>query len=123
MVIKVNHVDKKQERIILVTNKNVYNILPQDGFQNFLSSFMSNTRIKRKIPYANISGVTLSRHGPEFVLHVQNEHDYRFSSTNLKVKIVQAICEGYCSLIKKKMALYYNDDKTLETFTTTIKDI
>lgn len=67
--------------------------------------------------------MTLSRHGPEFVLHVLNEHDYRFSSTNLKMKIVQAITEGYCNVVKKKMALYYNDDKTLETFTTTIKDL
>lgn len=74
-----------------MTNKNVYNILPKDGFSSFLSNFVQGARIKRKIPYANISGVTMSRHGPEFVLHVQNEHDYRFSSTNLKMKIVQAI--------------------------------
>lgn len=26
-------------------------------------------------------------------------------------------------MIKKKMPLYYNDDKTLEIFTTTIKDL
>ena len=122
-MIKVNHVQKKQERIILVTDKHIYNILPKDGFHDFLSSFVSGTRIKRKIPYSAISGVRLSRFGPEFVLHVQNEHDYRYSSINLKLKIVQAICEGYCNLIQKKMPFYYNDDKTLETFTTTITDL
>ena len=41
----------------------------------------------------------------------------------MKLKIVQAICEGYCNLIKKKMPLSYHEDKTLEAFTTTINDI
>ena len=72
MVVKVNHNEKKQERIILVTNKNIYNLLPKDGFHDFLSSFVKEARIRRKIPYENISGVTMSRHGPEFVLHVIN---------------------------------------------------
>ncbi len=54
-LIKINHVNKKQQRILLLTNINMYNISPND-------SFLSN-RIKRKISYANITGMTVSRFG------------------------------------------------------------
>ena len=74
--------NKKQERILLLTDRNLYNILPSDTFLSLFS------RIKRVIPYTNVVGMTVSRFGSEFVVHVNKEHDYRFSSPNLKLKIV-----------------------------------
>lgn len=102
---------------MLLTNKNLYNILP-DG--TFMSLF---TRIKRKIPYSNVRAMTVSRFGHEFVVHVGKEHDYRFSSPNMKMKIVETIVDLYCKYHNKKMALYYYDDLTLESYTTTIDDV
>lgn len=64
-LVKINHVNKKQERILLLTDKNLYNILPND---TFLGIF---TRIKRKISYDNIRSMTVSRFGSEFVVHVE----------------------------------------------------
>lgn len=118
LCIKYNHVDKRQERILLVTNKNLYNVLPQSLLTNIFGG-----RIKRKIPYNVISAVTVSRFGPEFVIHVEKEHDYRFSSQNLKMKLVEGICRGFCSFMKKRMPLYYYDDMTLEQYTTTLNDL
>lgn len=101
----------------MLTNKNLYNILP-DG--TFMSLF---TRIKRKIPYSNVRAMTVSRFGHEFVVHVGKEHDYRFSSANMKMRIVETIVDLYCKYHKSKMALYYYDDLTLESYTTTIDDV
>jgi hypothetical protein len=81
------------------------------------------SRIKRRIPYSNVIAMTVSRFGSEFVVHVEKEHDYRFSSPNLKLKIVETLVECYCSFHKKKMALYYYDDLSLEQYTTTIDDV
>lgn len=64
-LVKINHVNKKQERILLLTNKNLYNILPSDTFLGLFS------RIKRKISYNNVIGMTVSRFGSEFVVHVE----------------------------------------------------
>lgn len=61
---KINHVNKKQERVLLLTDRNLYNILPAN---TFLSLF---TRIKRKIPYSNVRAMTVSRFGHEFAVHV-----------------------------------------------------
>jgi hypothetical protein len=33
------------------------------------------------------------------------------------------ICQGYCNFHKKKMPLYYYDDLTLESYTTTLLDL
>jgi hypothetical protein len=101
-----------------VTNKNLYNLLPQS-----IISGIFGGRIKRRIPYNAITAVTVSRFGPEFVIHVEKEHDYRFSSQNLKMKIVENICRGFCSFLKKKLPLYYYDDMTLEAYTTTLTDL
>jgi serum/glucocorticoid-regulated kinase 2 len=70
LVNKYNHLNKKQERIILVTTKNIYNILPAGGFNDFISTLFSGVRFKRKISYNTITAITLSRFGPEFVIHI-----------------------------------------------------
>jgi hypothetical protein len=92
-LVKINHVNKKQERILLLTDCNLYNILPNDTFLGLFS------RIKRKISYSNVVAMTVSRFGSEFVVHVEKEHDYRFSSPNLKLKIVETIIECYCKYL------------------------
>lgn len=101
----------------MLTRKNLYNILPDDNFMSFF------TRIKRKIPYSNVRSMTVSRFGHEFAVHVDKEHDYRFSSPNMKMKIVETLVDMYCKYHNKKMALYYYDDLTLESYTTTIDDV
>ena len=54
-IIKINHVNKSQERVLVITNKHLLNIASP-------SSFLPN-RIKRKIPLVKVTGVTLSRYG------------------------------------------------------------
>ena len=53
-------------------------------------------RVKRKIPYSHIQSMTVSRFGGEFVVHVGVEHDYRFSSPNMKLKIVETLVDLWC---------------------------
>jgi len=36
--------------------------------------------VKRRIAMREIAGVTVSKLGSEFVIHVPDEYDYRFSS-------------------------------------------
>ena len=59
------------------------------------------SRIKRVISYKNIVGMTVSRFGSEFVVHVSKEHDYRFSSPNLKLKIVETLVDCFCKYFIK----------------------
>lgn len=101
----------------MLTDKNLYNLLPEGKFLGLFN------RIKRRLPYSNIRAMTVSRFGHEFVVHVDKEHDYRFSSPTMKMKIVETLVDLWCKSHKKKMPLYYCDDLTLESFTTTIDDV
>jgi serum/glucocorticoid-regulated kinase 2 len=116
-VTKINQVNKFQDRIILLTDRNLCNLLPSSNFFAFFS------RIKRKISWAHVTGMTVSRFGQEFVVHVDKEHDYRFTCQNMKMKIVETIVDLYCRYHRQKMTLYYHNDLTLENFTTTIFDL
>jgi hypothetical protein len=79
-VIKINHVNKRQERGLVVTNKHAINMASPN-------SFLPN-RIKRLMELSKITGLTASRYGNEIVLHVDNEDDYRFISMNMKMKYI-----------------------------------
>lgn len=65
-VIKINRKDKEQTRVILLTNKAVYNLLPS-----------AYGKCKRRIALETIASITASSISDEFVLHVPEEYDYR----------------------------------------------
>jgi len=59
---------------LLVTNKAVYNL--------------KGTASKRRIDVRKIKAITVGSLGTEFVLHVPDEYDYRYSSTDKRHKIL-----------------------------------
>ena len=65
---KINMFGLVQQRYFLITNEKVYNI--------------KKTKIKRSIPFSNLSGITKNLQGSkrELTLHVNSEYDYRFQS-------------------------------------------
>jgi myosin-1 len=68
-VTKINNKYKGQNRILVVTDQNVYNI-DSDGF-----------KVKRRIKLDEIDGVSVSSlTDGHFCLHVPNEYDYLFES-------------------------------------------
>lgn len=104
-VIKINHVNKRQERALIITNIHVINAASPN-------SFFSN-RIKRKIYLGKILGITTSRFGNEVVIHVDNEDDYRFFSPNLKTKFIESIVIAVGKLLHNPLKIYYYDDLSL----------
>lgn len=88
-VIKINKRDKEQTRVLLVTDKAVYNLIPKDY-----------GKCKRRIEISQIAAVTASSISDEFVLHVADEYDYRFKSPKKK-KICQILKHLYAQLPHK----------------------
>ena len=80
LVSKFNDQNKKQERVILLTNKHLFNIKLVNPLNNILVKIFNSAVIRRKIEIKRISAVTVSRIGFEFVIHVADEYDYRFLS-------------------------------------------
>lgn len=111
-IFKFNDYKKKQERSLMVTNKNVYNLKGKGRDGGYVD-------IRRKIELVHIKAITISKIGTEFVLHVPEEYDYRYASADKRDKIIYAILKGWCAVKKEKMPIYYKDDLSLVNITMT----
>lgn len=78
-VIKINRKNREQTRTILITDKAVYNLGPNNY-----------GKCKRRIPLEKVVAVSSSAMSKEFVLHIPDEYDYRFKSSK-KDQIVQVL--------------------------------
>ena len=105
LLIKVNKRGREQSRVLLVTDKAVYNLMPsKNRFQlrnhNIVSIWGDYSKCKRRIRLEavkwkvallqnevffflnEIAAVTFSETNSEFALHVPEEYDYRYKSNH-----------------------------------------
>ena len=82
-VTKINRRDKEQVRVLLITTRAIYNLLPTNY-----------SKCKRRIPVTLLSSITVSQLSDEFVLHIPDEYDYRFKSGK-RDKIAEVINRMY----------------------------
>ena len=82
-IVKINPKGKPQERVLLVTNRAVYNLLPTDY-----------GKCKRRVDLLDVASVTVSMKSDEFVVHVPCEYDYRLMSLR-KREIIECLRLNY----------------------------
>ena len=108
---KVNKINKngwKQGRILLLTNKAIYNL--------------KKTQLKRRIDYKTVMGITLSSVSDEFVIHCEDiDYDYHYISPKKKM-IVEIISKNYKPIKEEELKLFEVGIKNLNTFVTTKKE-
>ena len=109
VVVKYNRFGMKQERALLLTNFNLYNI--------------KKDQVKRRIDIADIRAMTKSSKPAckEFVIHVFNQYDYRFESDK-RPEIFDAI-KYVCWRQRKSNLKVYEVPDTLKSHHTSKKDI
>ena len=109
VVVKYNRFGMKQERMLLLTNQNLYNI--------------KKDQVQRKINVDSIKSITKSTKpkSEEFVVHVKAEYDYRFSSEH-RADIFDAIKYVCWSLNKANLPVYGVSD-SLKEYHTSKRDI
>ena len=106
-IARINCFGLNNERIILLTNKNLYH--------------MKNKTLSRKIPYSEIIGITMHKNSNEFILHLNNkEPDFHYKSKNKNLVICQ-ICKLYEASTNKIFKLC-EIDKNLKHYLTPKKD-
>lgn len=82
-VVKVNRRGKRQRRVMLVTDRAIYNLVANNY-----------GKCRRRIDLSGLLSITISKQGDEFVLHVPEEYDYHYDSP-AKGSIVQQIKKGF----------------------------
>ena len=106
-VIKFNKRNRAQERTLVVTSLAVLNL--------------KSKRMKRRIEMKSIAGVTRSRNGDEFIVHIPEEYDYRFSSP-LKDNIIQVLSKSFRETTGKTLWLWETDEINLKELATSKSD-
>jgi serum/glucocorticoid-regulated kinase 2 len=123
LLYKYNKRLKRQERSLLITSRAVYNVNKQDFLANIISVFNSSYAIRRRIDVTKLMGITVSEMSSEFVLHVRDEYDYRYSSPDKRDKILTTICKAYyMNITNKPLIFFFKDDINLIQYTTTEDD-
>lgn len=110
---KINDYGKAQGRILLLTNKNVYNI--------------AGKKIKRKIKISDVTAMSKNNatKNLEFIIHVSSESDYRFKVDGLKLRDeIFTICkQNYASVTKKNLPVYGVTESDLKDYHTVKSDV
>ena len=123
IIIKINKRGRRQERILLITKKALFNIIPAESMSlaSTLTKFFSKilkikfSRIKRIISLNNIEVITLSSHylSSEFILHVIGERNYRYDGRygfeDKRDKAILTIAKGLKLLQKNLQIILVNE--------------
>ena len=99
-VTKINRKGKKQQRILVITNKAIYNLT--DSYQ-----------FKRRIALTQVHTISVSSKCNDMVLHVPSEYDYlyRFHQHQTIDTIIRVIHENAIKLEHKVNVLSFELDK------------
>ncbi len=103
-IYKINRYNWKQERIIIITDKAIYNL--------------KKDTLKRRIDLKALIGITISKNSEEFVLHCSHiDYDYHYTSPRIKT-IIEIISKNYEALFDEELKLYELTDKYLNEYVT-----
>ncbi|KAL0480104.1 myosin [Acrasis kona] len=96
-MMKVNKKYKSQKRIIVMTDKNLYNIDPQEF------------KVKRRIPLEDIDGISLSTlPDNSFCLHMPDSYDYLLESDK-KTEMIDLLTQALVKKSNKKLPINVSD--------------
>ena len=108
-IIKINHFNISQDRCLVLTEESLYN------FQK--------KKLKRKIEYNKIRGITYSKISPElFVIHGNElEYDYYFQSSERNT-IIKLIAKLFEDQVGKSIKICEVNEKNLKNYVTGKKE-
>ena len=104
---KISSFSIKQDRNIILTNDSIY--------------LLQNKKLKRKMKYEDLHGITFSSISNEFILHGEKEYDLHFSHQE-KETIIYIIIKCYENIMKKPLKICEIDEKNLKAYVTSKKD-
>lgn len=124
VVTKINKRNVPQDRIIVITNKFLYNIDPEGGFLSILCSSSGGYSLQRKIAVNKIFGATVSTNpsSQQFVIHVQGDYDYLFNGGQKREKFIRSLINVHFLSSSQPFLLYCQNETKLSKYHTTDDD-
>eukprot|EP01016_Furgasonia_blochmanni_P048107 TRINITY_DN712_c0_g1_i4.p1 TRINITY_DN712_c0_g1~~TRINITY_DN712_c0_g1_i4.p1 ORF type:complete len:564 (+),score=81.63 TRINITY_DN712_c0_g1_i4:62-1693(+) len=119
-VMKFNEACKRQERFLVVTESFIYNITNRSFYAGLLSAIGIRPYVRRKIALDKISDIIISKYSGEWILHVPDEYDYRFTSDERDSFLLVLLAEIKMRSPEQRVGFYFKNALTLEKYATTL---
>eukprot|EP00128_Syssomonas_multiformis_P015542 Colp12_sorted_trinity150504_noHs@27089 len=111
VVVKINKRNKMQDRVLLITEKALYNLEP--------GTFKS----KRRIPYKELGAISLSKLPDNFfAIHVPTEYDYLLVSSK-KTEIITKLLESYETAFGRPLPVTFSNSFDYRIDPDTVREI
>jgi len=127
LMTNLNSGAKNRKRIVVVTDRSVYNLEPcKKGFSLFSMCEPSSTGfiVKRAIDIKKVSAITLSlAPTSQYILHVVGEHDYRFCGREKRNELITSIINAYFLSSQQPFPLFCTEDANLERYQKSEADV
>ena len=114
---KINKNNKYQDRNMLITSLNLYNLRTDGVLASVTSLFNSGYMVKRKFDLKLIKAIVYAKLGNEFIIHVPSEFDYRFISER-KDEIIMYVLYALQLNGIKELSFFFTNDIELHEMTT-----
>lgn len=104
---KINDYTKKQKRNFALTDSSILNF--------------EGTKLKRRIFINRIYALTLSRSQNEFIVHITDDYDYRYSPKERRNNILEVLNPLWTFLkgMKMRLPVYTVEDSEMQNYMTT----
>ena len=115
-IIKINEAGKRQERLMVLTDKSLYNIKAQ---------LLFGPKIQRKFLYKDMIGISISKTSNEIVIHGKDiEHDYYYEtrSEDNRNTLIAYISFFYCYETNNFLKICLTQNKSLVDYVTNKSD-
>eukprot|EP01016_Furgasonia_blochmanni_P048106 TRINITY_DN712_c0_g1_i2.p1 TRINITY_DN712_c0_g1~~TRINITY_DN712_c0_g1_i2.p1 ORF type:complete len:200 (+),score=38.29 TRINITY_DN712_c0_g1_i2:62-601(+) len=106
-VMKFNEACKRQERFLVVTESFIYNITNRSFYAGLLSAIGIRPYVRRKIALDKISDIIISKYSGEWILHVPDEYDYRFTSDERDSFLLVLLAEIKMRSPEQRVGFYF----------------
>lgn len=107
-IIKINPQGRPQERLLLISNKAVYNLMPNDY-----------KKCKRRVEIAKIGNITASTKSDEFVIHIPEEYDYRLMSLRKREIIDDCLKTLWQAIKGSELPVEFSSQSSLKDYVVT----
>jgi hypothetical protein len=105
LVQKINRFDISQERVLVVTNRAIYNFA-KDKYKTW----------KRRIQLKDVKALVFSTVSDEVVIQVKNDYDYRYAFSH-RADFCETVGKCYAQLHQSSLNVYLSEQSQLKHYT------
>ena len=116
---KINREGKTQERIFVLTDRAVLNMVQTNNLiKTFVRKFVAmdnRYEVRRRMSLSQVWGVTMTRNrnSQAFILHIKNDHDYHYLCQQGKLGLLGLLARQFQAHCHEPLPFYFRKEESI----------